>query len=190
VEVPFDEEIGMSNHLPPYTYCPVCGAALDRAAPFRQPCTRCDFIFYHSSSPCMGAIPLDGNRVLLARRGIEPYFGSWNVVGGFLDYGEDPVAGLLREVLEETGCACRVLEFIVQTADTYGAQGAALINTYYSVQMLSGELHPQDDVSELRWFDLDALPEDIPFESDRRALKVLRAMIECRARGGGLENLP
>jgi len=173
----------MSNRLPPYDHCPVCGGALDRSEPYRQPCTRCDFIFYHSSSPCMGAIPLAGNRVLLARRGIEPYFGSWNVVGGFLNYGEDPIEGLLREVREETGCACRVLDFIVQTADTYGEQGAALLNSYYSVQMLSEELRPQDDVSELRWFDLDALPGDIPFESDRRALKVLRAMLGCQACG-------
>lgn len=172
-----------SAHLPPYGYCPVCAAALDRSTPYRQPCTRCDFIFYHCSSPCMGAIPIEANRVLLARRGIEPYRGSWNIIGGFLDYGEDPVEGLLREVLEETGCECRVLDFIVQTADTYGRDGAALLNSYYSVQMLSDELRPQDDVSELRWFDLDALPDDMPFESDRRALKVLRAMIGCQDRG-------
>jgi ADP-ribose pyrophosphatase YjhB (NUDIX family) len=124
----------------------------------------------------MGAIPLDGNRVLLARRGIEPYFGSWNVVGGFLNYGEDPVEGLMREVLEETGCACRVLDFITQTADTYGEPGAALLNSYYTVQLLPGDLAPQDDVSELRWFELDRLPDDIPFASDRRALEVLQRM--------------
>jgi len=125
----------------------------------------------------MGAIPLDGRRVLLARRGIEPFHGSWNVVGGFLNYGEEPITGLLREVLEETGCACRVLDFITQNADTYGSGGAALLNSYYSVQLLPGELTPQDDVSELRWFDIDDLPADIPFASDRRALEILRAML-------------
>jgi ADP-ribose pyrophosphatase YjhB (NUDIX family) len=170
------------QHLPPYRFCPVCAAALDNADPHRQTCTRCDFIFYHSSSPCMGAIPLDGNRVLLARRGIEPYRGAWNVVGGFLNYGEEPLAGLLREVQEETGCACRVLDFITQNADTYGEPGAALLNSYYTVQLLSGNLTPQDDVSELCWFDLDSLPEDIPFASDRRALEVLRRMSGVPAR--------
>jgi len=169
----------MSNHphLPPYTYCPVCGGPLDRTEPHRQPCTRCDFIFYHSSSPCMGALPVDGRRMLLARRGIEPFFGSWNVVGGFLGYGEEPLEGLLREVLEETGCACRVLDFITQNADTYGRAGAALLNTYYRTELLPGDITPQDDVSELRWFDIDDLPADIPFESDRRALEVLRTML-------------
>ncbi len=128
----------------------------------------------------MGAIPLDSRRVLLARRGIEPFHGSWNVVGGFLNYGEEPIEGLLREVFEETGCACRILAFITQNADTYGSGGAALLNSYYSVELLPGELKPQDDVSELCWFDIDSLPADIPFSSDRRALDVLRTMLHKR----------
>ncbi len=153
----------MSNnpHLPPYIYCPVCGGALDTPHPHRQLCQQCDFIFYHSSSPCMGAIPVEGNRVLLARRGIEPYFGTWNTVGGFLDYGEEPLEGLMREVLEETGCRCRVLDSIIQTADFYGEGGAALLNSYYTVELLDTNLKPQDDVSELCWFELDCLPADI-----------------------------
>ena len=88
----------------------------------------------------------------------------------------------MREVLEETGCACRVLDFIMQTADVYGEGGAALLNSYYTVQLLSGNLTPQDDVSELCWFDLDCLPDDIPFASDRRALEVLQRMSGVSAR--------
>lgn len=171
------------QHLPPYSFCPVCGAALDMTHLYRQPCTGCDFILYHSSSPCMGAIPVEGSRVLLARRGIEPYYGAWNVVGGFLDYGEEPLAGLMREVLEETGCACRVLDFIIQTADIYGEMGSALLNSYYTVQLLPGTITPQDDVSELCWFDLDNLPAEIPFISDRRALEVLQGMLGVSVHG-------
>jgi len=166
--------VSVKHYLPPYTFCPVCGGALDKTHSFQQSCQQCDFIFYHSSSPCMGALPIDGSRVLLARRGIEPFYGAWNVVGGFLDYGEEPLAGLMREVLEETGCSCSVLDFIIQTADTYGEGGAALLNSYYTVELLPGTLTPMDDVSELCWFDLDHLPVDIPFVSDRRALQVLQ----------------
>jgi len=169
--------MSFKQHLPPFSFCPICGGTLDKTHSYRQPCTRCDFIFYHSSSPCMGAIPLDGTRVLLARRGIEPFWGAWNTVGGFLDYGEDPLAGLMREVLEETGCRCRVLDFIIQTDDTYGEAGAALLNSYYTVELLPGTLTPMDDVSELCWFDLDQLPSEIPFVSDRRALEALQAML-------------
>lgn len=173
--------MSIKQYLPPYTFCPVCGGALDKTHSFQQPCQQCDFIFYHSSSPCMGAMPIKGSRVLLARRGIEPYYGAWNSVGGFLDYGEEPLEGLMREVLEETSCSCRVLDFIIQTADVYGEGGAALLCSYYTVELLGGTLKPQDDVRELRWFDLGQLPGDIPFVSDRRALEVLQRMLGVSA---------
>jgi len=123
----------------------------------------------------MGAIPLDaGNNVLLARRGIEPFYGDWNTIGGFLGYQEDPLQGLKREVNEETGADCHVEDFIAMFADSYGRDGVALLNSYFIVRLLSNDLHPQDDVSELVWFSLDSLPENIAFESDRKALAALK----------------
>ncbi|MCP4713807.1 MAG: NUDIX hydrolase [Deltaproteobacteria bacterium] len=160
---------------PPHRFCSWCGAKLNQNEPHRQECLQCGFILYHNSSPCMGAVPLgtDG-RILLARRGIEPYYGGWNAIGGFLGYGEDPLKGLQREVKEETGADCIVKDFITMEADIYGDGGCALLNTYFTVQLLSDNLTPQDDVSELRWFSITKLPEDIPFTSDRKALAKLK----------------
>jgi ADP-ribose pyrophosphatase YjhB (NUDIX family) len=122
----------------------------------------------------MAALPRDEKgRVLLGRRGIEPYRGEWNTVGGFLRYGEDPFEGLQREVEEELGVACEVGEFITMQADTYGTGGPALMNSYFTVRLASDSVRPQDDVVEVRWFSLDSLPENIAFESDRRALRML-----------------
>jgi len=119
----------------------------------------------------MGALPIDDSgRVLLARRAIEPFYGDWNAVGGFLEYNEDPVEGLKREVREETGSDCIVGDFITANAETYGPAGPALINTYFTVRIVSRELQPQDDVSELKWFGLADLPENIAFTSDRMAI--------------------
>lgn len=115
----------------------------------------------------------EGGRVLLGRRGIEPYRGEWNTVGGFLRYGEDPCEGLKREVQEELGVSCEVDEFITMAADTYGTDGPALMNAYFTVRLRSEAMRPQDDVTELRWFPLDSLPENIAFESDRKALRIL-----------------
>jgi len=122
----------------------------------------------------MGAIPIDDQgRVLLARRGIEPFFGAWNTIGGFLDYQEEPLEGLKREVREETGVECEIIEFITMIADQYGDAGGALMCSHFTVRLLSQDFRPQDDVSELKWFSLDSLPEEIPFSSDRRALAAL-----------------
>jgi len=166
---------------PPYKFCPFCKGNLSQENPFRQKCVECGFILYHNSSPCAGAVPLDGNnRVLLAKRGIEPYKGGWNLIGGFLEYGEDPMDGLKREVKEETGVDCEVTGLICMYADTYGNNGPALINMCFTVQLLSDNIKPFDDVAELKWFELDDLPDNIPFESDLKALDQLKKTIKER----------
>ena len=122
----------------------------------------------------MGAIPIDGQgRVLLARRGIEPFYGDWNTIGGFLGYQEEPLEGLKREVREETGVDCEIIDCITMLADQYGEGGGALMCSHFTVRLLSDDFKPQDDVSELKWFSLDSLPDNIAFASDRRALTAL-----------------
>ncbi len=168
-------EGGGKYRVPPYPFCPWCAHPLPTEDPFRQACPSCGFVLYHNSSPCMGAIPRDQEgRVLLGRRGIEPFRGGWNTIGGFLRYGEDPFEGLRREVREETGVDCDVEEFVTMAADRYGPGGPALVNFYFTVRLRSTRVRPRDDVSELAWFPLGALPEEIPFASDRKALRILR----------------
>ena len=45
----------------------------------------------------------DGLSVLLIRRGLDPYKGSWAFPGGFIRMDEDAETGARRELNEETG---------------------------------------------------------------------------------------
>ena len=47
------------------------------------------------------------------------------------------------------------------------------MNTYITVRLAPGTMRPQDDVTELQWFPLDGLPDNIAFESGRKALRIL-----------------
>jgi 8-oxo-dGTP diphosphatase len=51
----------------------------------------------------VGAIVVDGGRVLLVQRGRPPAVGHWSIPGGLVDVGEEVEAAVLREVAEECG---------------------------------------------------------------------------------------
>ena len=51
----------------------------------------------------VGAVIVDGGRVVLIRRRFEPLAGQWSLPGGTLELGETLEQGAAREMLEETG---------------------------------------------------------------------------------------
>jgi 8-oxo-dGTP diphosphatase len=58
----------------------------------------------------VGAVVVDrGARVLLVRRARAPNAGAWTLPGGRLEAGESLEGAVVREILEETGLATRVL---------------------------------------------------------------------------------
>lgn len=60
----------------------------------------------------VGGVVIHDGRALLIRRGTEPLKGEWSIPGGMLEVGETLVAGVERELLEETGLTVRVIELI------------------------------------------------------------------------------
>jgi 8-oxo-dGTP diphosphatase len=156
------------GELDGWTLCPRCGAELAGDAA-RLGCDRCGFIVYASSKPTASALCVANGRVLLARRARPPFEGFWDIPGGFLDEGEDPVDGLRRELKEETGLEVEPESFLGIWMDRYGSDSTAeaTLNLYWTARVVSGHAAAADDVSELRWFGGDELPapNELAFEN-------------------------
>ncbi|MBI4731269.1 MAG: NUDIX hydrolase [Chloroflexi bacterium] len=78
----------------------------------------------------------------------------WGLPGGDLKFGEDPVEGIKREILEETG-----LE--VQDARLLLVENSAEIHHIaltYLCTGVSGTFIPNEEVSSIRYFDTGSLP--------------------------------
>jgi ADP-ribose pyrophosphatase YjhB (NUDIX family) len=126
---------------------------------------------YASSKPtASGLVVDDAGRLLLARRAVEPDRGKWDLPGGFLDEGEDPLDALRRELREETGLEVEPLAFFDVVVDRYGDGEAAqhTLNLYWTCRVVSGTAAAADDVEALRWFEREELPprEELAFRNN------------------------
>jgi len=103
----------------------------------------------------VGAVIVEGDRVLLVRRATEPLKGEWSVPGGMLELGEKLRDGVRREALEETGLQVEpgaVLDvFDSIFADKQGRTQYHYVLIDFRCRRLSGEAAAGSDVSEVRW---------------------------------------
>ena len=169
-----------------WRFCPRCAGELDRSgAPARLDCPRCGFVAHANSAPTAGAIVEDGaGRILLARRGVEPFRGMWDIPGGYLEEGEHPLDGVRRELLEETGLVIEPVRFLGAFMDTYGdsPDANATLNLFWTARAVDGEPVAADDVAELRWFAAAEIPgeHELAFTLLPRVLEAWRATLASR----------
>jgi ADP-ribose pyrophosphatase YjhB (NUDIX family) len=67
----------------------------------RQICDHCAHIVYDNPKIVVGSVVLHDGKVLLCRRAIEPKLGFWTVPAGYMELGETPQEGAIREAREE-----------------------------------------------------------------------------------------
>lgn len=99
-----------------FRFCPRCGAPLEtraHAGRERALCGAegCGFVHWNNPTPVVAAIIEHEGQVLLARNKAWPEK-MFALVTGFLEQGETPQQGVLREVKEETGLEGEVVELV------------------------------------------------------------------------------
>ncbi len=109
----------------------------------------------------VGAVIIDGDRVVLIRRGHAPAAGEWSIPGGLLEIGETLREAAAREALEETGLTVHpaellgVFERVIRDADERTRYHYVLID--FLCHRQAGEPLAAADAAEAGWFHRDDL---------------------------------
>jgi ADP-ribose pyrophosphatase YjhB (NUDIX family) len=104
----------------------------------------------------VGAVVIENGKILLVKRAFDPGAGKWSVPGGLVELGEKLSEACAREAEEETGLRVQVLE-LINVFDMIEKEDSGKIKYHYVlveflVKPVSGELKPNAEVAELRWF--------------------------------------
>jgi len=109
----------------------------------------------------VGAVVLDGARVLLIKRGQEPLKGHWSLPGGGVELGETLEAAIVREVREETGLAVEVgpmVEVLDRiTRDAGGNVEHHFVLVDFVCRAIGGALQSASDADAAEWVPLEQL---------------------------------
>ena len=110
----------------------------------------------------VGAVVLDGDCVLLVRRGKAPSQGKWSIPGGLIELGERLEDAVVRELEEESGLRirvlglCGVIDRIVADPERDSVRYHWVIVDYVAT-VESGTLQAGSDAAEAQWVRVDEL---------------------------------
>jgi 8-oxo-dGTP diphosphatase len=165
-----------SSEPPIATFCISCGTRVESVHSGdqeRQSCPACGWTYYPKSNQASAVAILQDGRVLMVRRKEEPFKDHWTLPSGFLEYGEGPEHGAVRELREELNVHVELTRLVDVVMERGDPRGPCLL-VVYTGRIVEGEPEAGDDASEVRGFPLDELPEKIAFKAHREALEKLR----------------
>ncbi|MGI9665797.1 MAG: NUDIX domain-containing protein [Acidimicrobiia bacterium] len=155
-----------------YRFCPHCGTTMVPTSiddTIRPKCPECGFVQYRDPAVAAAVVILDGNRVLMVRRGPGvARTGYWSLPAGFVNEDEDVRAAAARELKEETGLDARIEE-VLHVGSNLEDPTKPTVAIWFAGEITGGNLQPNDDAEEVGWFSLDSLPQ-LAFPGDSEVL--------------------
>ena len=133
----------------------------------------------------VGAVILDGDRVLLIRRGGATLPGKWSIPGGLVELGETTREAVCREIGEECGLeielvdVCGVLDRVVRDGEGRVRYHWVLVD--YLAVARGGTLCAGDDAADARWVRIDEVAQ---YDTTDGLLDMIRRAIDLRTRRG------
>lgn len=156
-------------------YCHHCASPLIQRIPpgddkLRYCCDSCHTIFYQNPKNVVGTLPVQGNRVLLCKRAIQPRLGKWTLPAGFMENGETSLNGAIRETLEEAGATIRVNDDSLYTL--FNLPAINQVYLFFRAEIIALDVTPGIETAEIRLFTEAEIPwKEIAFPVVRSTLE-------------------
>lgn len=100
------------------------------------------------------------NRILLIKRGNDPFKSMWALPGGFIEMNEKLVDSAKRELQEETGLTnINLTQFKAYGDPGRDPRGRNIAIVFYGKCSNPMNAIAGDDAAEVNWFELSKLPE-------------------------------
>ena len=147
-------------------FCPVCyyynmAEKGKYTYDWPRPMVTVDAVVFDTS----GDVP----KMLLIKRGNDPFKGQWAFPGGFVDMDEELENAAARELAEETGLAGVKLEQFY----TFGKPGRDPRGRNITIAFIgiteNTKIKAGDDAADAKWFEIDKLPEKMAFDHNEVA---------------------
>ncbi len=142
-------------------YCWVCGGHAEEQfieGRDRKVCSKCNTILYQNPLPTTAALIVnESHEILLVQRAYAPARGKWGLPGGFMELGETPEEGVIRELHEETNLHGKTEQLIGIAPSQYGVWGDVVV-IGYEVTILDGHMQAGDDAQDVQLFPLHSRP--------------------------------
>ena len=155
-------------------YCSNCGSVnLEFKIPEgdnmkRYCCKDCGTIFYTNPNVVVGALCIRNDKILMAKRNINPRIGLWTLPAGFMENAETLQDGALRETFEET---CSEAE-IIKPYSMFSLPHINQVHMFFLANLLDDNFGPTIESSEVKLFDVkDILWDEIAFPTVEKTLK-------------------
>jgi 8-oxo-dGTP diphosphatase len=130
----------------------------------------------------VGAVILDGDKILLEKRKNMPSKGKWSVPGGLVELGEGVEKAVVREVKEETGLEVyepRLIDVVDYVSwDEKGAVVYHYVIVDYVVTVKAGKAKAASDADALKWVPFNEVYEYDLTESFRQFFRRNRQKLE------------
>ena len=126
----------------------------------RLVCARCEFIHYQNPKIVAGAVctwnDKGQDKILIAKRAIEPRKGFWTLPAGYMELGETTEQAASREAKEE---ACATIE-IDRLLAMYSVARIGQVQIMYRARLASADIAPGIESEDVALVDWNEIPWD------------------------------